>query len=82
VLGRRASDTAGTSVSQCAETAMIAAGFGSSLPSDARKLRAGTSFRIKVGDPCDTKIVGMDIALFLMRLVAACLQSGSKTRVR
>src|SRR5262249_21780875 len=67
VCGLCASDTAGTSVSQCADTATIAAGFGSCLPSDARKARAGTSSRISVGEPCDTKIVGMGIALFLIQ---------------
>jgi len=67
VDGLRASDTAGTSVSQWADTAMMAVGLGSCLPSEARKARAGTSSRINVGDPCDTKIVGMDIALFLIQ---------------
>src|SRR5258707_14631809 len=74
VSGLRASDTAGTSVSQCADTAMMALGLGNCFPSDARKARAGTSSRIRVGAPCETKIVGMDIALFLMRLVAAFVQ--------
>src|SRR5258708_28629542 len=80
VSGLRASDTAGTSVSQCAETATIALGLGSVLPSEARKERAGTSSRIKVGEPCETKMVGMDIALFLALLMAACVQSESNTR--
>ena len=62
------------SVSQCADTATIALGLGSCRPSDARKARAGTSSRIRVGEPCETKIVGMDIALFLVRLVSAWLQ--------
>src|SRR3981081_1187426 len=76
VSGLRASDTAGTSVSQCADTATIAWGLGRSWPSDARKARAGTSSRIRVGEPCETKIVGMDIALFLVAPVAACVQLG------
>src|SRR5260370_32697631 len=77
VSGLRASDTAGTSVSQCADTATIAWGLGRSWPSDVRKARAGTSSRIRVGEPCETKIVGMDIALFLVAPVAACVQLGS-----
>ena len=44
--------------------------------SPARKLRAGVSLRISVGAPWDTKMVGIDIALFLVRLVAACLKLG------
>jgi len=77
VSGLRASDTAGMSVSQCADTATIAFGLGSCWPSDARKARAGTSSRISVGEPCETKIVGIDIALFLGLPVAACVQLGS-----
>src|SRR6202048_2858520 len=80
VSGLRASDTAGTSVSQCADTATIAWGLGRSRPSDARKARAGTSSKIRGGEPCETKIVGMDIALFLVAPmvppVAACVQLG------
>src|SRR4051812_13327267 len=76
VSGLRASETAGTSVSQWADTAMIAFGLGNCWPSDARKARAGTSSRIRVGEPCDTKTVGMDIALFLGLPMAACVQSG------
>ena len=70
------SDTAGTSVSQCADTATIALGLGRSWPSDARKARAGTSSRMSVGEPCETKIVGIDIALFLGPPMAACVQLG------
>src|SRR3990167_11332817 len=80
VSGLRASDTAGTSVSQWADTATIAVGRGSCLPSEARKARAGESCKISVGAPCDTNTVGMDIALFLVRLVAACVQSGADAR--
>src|SRR5260370_3292877 len=55
----------------------MALGLGSCRASDARKARAGTSSRIRVGEPCETKIVGMDIALFLVAPVAACVQLGS-----
>src|SRR5882757_4112704 len=79
VAGLWAVDTAGTSVSQWDETAMIALGRGRSWPSDARKVRAGRSSRISMGDPCETKTVGIVIALFLGRPVAACVQSGSRT---
>jgi peptide/nickel transport system substrate-binding protein len=79
VAGLCAVDTAGTSVSQCAETATMALGRGSSWPSDARKARAGRSSRISIGEPCETKTVGIDIALFLDRRMAACVQSGSRT---
>src|SRR5215510_3364370 len=80
VAGLRAVDTAGTSVSQWAETATMAVGRGRSWPSDARKLRAGRSSRISRGEPCETKTVGIDIALFLGRRMAACVQSGSRIR--
>src|SRR5688500_6947711 len=65
VSGRSAVDTAGRSVFQCAETATIALGRGSRLPSDARKSRAGRFSSISVGDPCDTKTDGIDIASIL-----------------
>src|SRR5436190_11538767 len=65
VSGRSAVDTAGRSVFQCAETATIALGRGSSAPSDASKSRAGRFSRISVGDPCDTKTDGIDIASIL-----------------
>src|SRR5215471_10875360 len=80
VAGLCAVDTAGTSVSQCADTATIALGLGSSWPSDARNARAGRSSRISMGEPCDTNTVGMDIALFLSRAMAACVQLGVCTR--
>ena len=76
VSGLCASDTAGTSVSQWADTAMIALGRGSCWPSDARKARAGRSSRISIGEPCETNTVGIDIALFLDRRMAACVQRG------
>src|SRR5213075_2095300 len=65
VSGRSAVETAGRSVFQCAETATIALGRGNSAPSDARKSRAGRFSRISVGDPCDTKTDGIDIASIL-----------------
>src|SRR4029450_369085 len=79
VAGLAPVDGAGTSVSQWAETAMLALGRGRSWPSDARKARAGRSSRISMGEPCETKTVGIDIALFLDRRMAACVQSGSRT---
>src|SRR6187397_2912984 len=57
----------------------MALGRGRTRPSDARKARAGRSSRISMGEPCETKTVGMDIALFLDRRMAACVQSGSRT---
>src|SRR6266508_2463058 len=80
VAGLCAVDTASTSVSQWAETATMALGRGRSWPSDARKARAGRSSRISMGEPCETKTVGIDIALFLGRPMAACVQSGSRIR--
>jgi hypothetical protein len=65
VSGRIAVETAGCSVFQCADTATIAAGRGRRLPSVARKDRAGRSSRISMGEPCDTKTVGIDITSIL-----------------
>src|SRR5690348_12407389 len=61
VSGRPAVETAGRSVFQCADTATIALGRGKRLPSVARKDRAGRSCRISIGDPCDTKTVGINV---------------------
>src|SRR5919106_270841 len=80
VAGLWAVDTAGTSVSQWADTATMALGRGRSWPSDAMKRRAGRSSRISMGEPCETKTVGIDIALFLARPMAACVQSGFRIR--
>jgi peptide/nickel transport system substrate-binding protein len=55
-------------------------GRGSSDPKVARKARAGTSSRIIIGEPCETKMVGIDIALFLALPMAACVQSGKAQR--
>src|SRR6187397_1561338 len=65
VSGCWAVETAGRSVFQWADTATIARGRGRSAPSDARKSRAGRFSRIRVGDPCDTKTDGIDIASIL-----------------
>src|SRR5437763_12754645 len=66
VSGLAASDTVGCSVFQCADTARIAFGRGTCLPSEARKARAGRSFsRYSMGEPCETKRVGIDIASIL-----------------
>src|SRR6202012_720766 len=50
---------------QCAYPATIAFGRGISVPSVDRKSRAGRFSRIRVGDPCDTKTDGIDIASIL-----------------
>src|SRR5258708_2724302 len=66
VSGLAASETAGCSVFQWADTATIALGFGTCLPSVARKARAGRSCsRNSMGEPWDTKTVGIDIASIL-----------------
>src|SRR5581483_1029647 len=66
VSGLAARDTAGRSVFQCAETAMIALGFGTSEPSVARNARAGSSSsRNSIGEPCETNRVGIDITSIL-----------------
>src|SRR4051812_50180372 len=74
VSGRSAVETAGRSVFQWADTATIALGRGRRLPSEARKSRAGRFSRIRVGDPCDTKTVGIDIASILTQHLQSAKQ--------
>src|SRR4051812_45633272 len=74
VSGRSAVETAGRSVFQWADTATIALGRGNRLPSEARKSRAGRFSRIRVGDPCDTKTVGIDIASILTQHLQSAKQ--------
>src|SRR5260370_21785986 len=70
VSGFAASDTAGCSVFQWADTATIALGLGTSLPSVARKARADRPCsRNSMGEPWDTKTVGIDIASILTQHV-------------
>src|SRR5258708_7770767 len=77
VSGLAASETAGCSVFQWADTATIALGFGTCLPSVARKARAGRSCsRNNMGEPWDTKTVGIDIASILTQHVQSAKGGG------
>src|SRR5260370_35875312 len=82
VSGFAASETAGCSVFQWADTATIALGFGTCLPSVARKARAGRSCsRNNMGEPWDTNTVGIDMASILTQHGQSAKEGGGHVQL-